>query len=104
MSCEMLLVEADRCGIDVYEKLMKSTIKGLYCDNNIWINRNIETDYEKKCVLAEELGHHHTTVGDILNQNKLGNRKQEKLARNAYKKLIPLSSFVDAHLRGISNR
>lgn len=36
---------------------------------------------EKACVLAEEIGHYKTTVGNILNQGSHVNRKKEKIAR-----------------------
>ena len=36
---------------------------------------------EKASVLAEELGHYYTTVGNILDQEDAGNRKQEHKAR-----------------------
>ena len=42
--------------------------------------------------LAEELGHHYTTVGDILDQTNVSNRKQERLARVwAYNRRIGLT-------------
>ena len=34
------------------------TIKGLYCDGTAAISNNIDTNAEKACVLAEEMGHH----------------------------------------------
>lgn len=105
MMYENLLWEAEQHGIDIYEKPMTLTIKGLYSDEVIWINKNIPTNIEKACVLAEELGHYHTSAGDILDQTKISNRKQELRAREwAYEKLVPLSSFVQAHKNGIRNR
>ena len=84
---------------------MKPRVKGLYADNVIWINKFIPTNSEKACVLAEELGHHHTSIGDILDQSKLLNKKQEKRARNwAYKRLVPLSRIIDAYRAGVRNR
>ena len=44
-------------------------IKGLYCDGTIAISTDMKTDAEKACVLAEELGHHYTTYGNILDQS-----------------------------------
>ena len=56
----------------------------------------IET--EKACVLAEELGHHYTTVGDIIDQKESENRKQERRARIwAYHEMISLSDLVDCY-------
>ena len=56
-------------------------LKGLYCDGAIGIDKNIETNTEKACVLAEELGHHYTSTGNILDQSSVANRKQEQKAR-----------------------
>lgn len=105
MNYDNLLNEAAQQEICTYEKPLKHTIKGLYSDNVIWVNKNLQTNTEKICILAEELGHHHTTVGDILNQSKLPNRKQEQRAMWwAFQKLIPLSAIVQAHKTGIHNR
>ncbi|KYG88831.1 hypothetical protein A0U40_14100 [[Bacillus] sp. KCTC 13219] len=99
-----LLRECDNLEIEVYErKGMKN--KGLYSDNVIWINKWIPSIVEKRCVLAEELGHYHTTVGNILDQTNIINRKQELKARGwAYEKLIPLSNIILAHKSHIINR
>jgi|SRR5690625_2359480 len=105
MAYERLLIEAYKNDVDVYEKTMKTRNKGLYGDNVIWINDNIETSIEKACVLAEELGHHHTSSGDILDQACLGNKKQERLARSwAYKELIPLKKIIGAYKEGVKNK
>lgn len=72
-------------------------IKGLYCDGTIAINKNIETTAEKTCVLAEELGHHCTSTGNILDMKKTINRKQEHIARMwSYNKLIGLVGIIKA--------
>ncbi|ATF15414.1 ImmA/IrrE family metallo-endopeptidase [Brevibacillus brevis X23] len=77
----------------------------LYNNNVIAINKFISTNVEKVCVLAEELGHHHTSSGNILDQTKIVNRKQEKRARCwGYEKLIPLNAFIQAHKQGVKNR
>lgn len=103
MSYEKLLNEAMYYEVDTYEKPMTKRIKGLYAENNIWINRDISTR-EKHCVLAEELGHYHTTQGNITDQSFLSNRKQEKQARSwAYKKVVPLSKIIEAYEFGTSN-
>jgi Zn-dependent peptidase ImmA (M78 family) len=100
-----LLSEIEGQAIEVHEKKMSPRIKGLYGNNVIWINKNIPTTAEKGCILAEELGHHHTSTGNILDQRLLENRKQENRARNwAYEKLVPMTSFIDAHKQGIRNR
>lgn len=105
MLYEKLLIEADWNKVEVYEELMKPRIKGLYSDNIIWINKIIPNNIEKACVLAEELGHYHTSTDDILDQSKLLNRKQEKRARSwAYKRLMPLPKIIEAYKAGVRNR
>ncbi|GIP35072.1 ImmA/IrrE family metallo-endopeptidase [Paenibacillus sp. J2TS4] len=105
MKYEAIVREADQLGVAIYEKPMSPKTKGLYADNNICINRNIQTSIEKSCILAEELGHYHTSSGNILDQRTVENRKQEKRARSwAYERLVPLSAFIVAHRTGIRNR
>lgn len=66
---------------------------GLYADNIIWIKNGLNSNL-KYCVLAEELGHYHTTSGDILDQTSLDNQKQELKARRwAYEKIIPIENI-----------
>lgn len=80
--------------LDITERDMKN--KGLYSDNTIWINRNLHTA-EKTCILAEEIGHYETSVGDILDQKDVSNAKQEGKARAwAYDKLIPIEELKRA--------
>lgn len=104
MDYEALLVEADEEGLIVKEKHLKynnGRIKG----NRIAIRKDIETTSEKKCVLAEELGHHYTTVGDILDISDAGNRKQERQARLwGYNKLIGLAGIIKAFEAGCQDR
>ena len=79
-------------------------IKGLYADGTIALNNKIETSNEKTCILAEELGHFHTTTGDILDQSSYSNRKQEFQARLwAYNKLIGLRGIIDSYCSGCRN-
>lgn len=105
MLYEKLLLEANQLGVDIYEQTMSSSIKGLYSDNIVWINKHIPTSAEKACILAEELGHYHTSYGDILDQTNVVNRKQESLARFwAYEQLVPLSRIISAYNAGVRNR
>lgn len=102
---ENLIKETEEEGIEIVEIPFKSNLKGLYSDNVIAINKNIDTNTEKKCILAEELGHHYTSSGDILDQSKLVNRKQEKRARIwGYKKLVGITKLIDAYKNNITNR
>lgn len=105
MLYERLINEANLHAIEVYERRMSPSTKGLYSDNIIWINKSIKSRIEKRCILAEELGHHFTTTGDISNQSTIPNRKQELRAREwAYRKLVPLSKIICAHRQRIANR
>lgn len=96
MDYETLLEEAYQEGLIVKEKPLKynnGRIKG----NRIAIRKGINTTSEKVCVLAEELGHHHTSIGNILDMNDVQNRKQERQARLwGYDKLIGLSGIIKA--------
>lgn len=94
-SYDFLLSEADDLNIITKEKNLYSSdgrIKG----NKIAIRKGLTTT-EKVCTLAEELGHYHLTVGNILDQTNLNNSKQEHVARMwSYNKLIGLQGFIDA--------
>lgn len=105
MAYELLLREAEQQGIEVCELPLRGKLKGLYYKNAICINRRLSQTTEKNCILAEELGHHHTSVGNILDQSDVRNRKQEQRARSwAYERLVPLNTIVQAHRLGVRNR
>jgi len=63
---------------------------GLYGDGCIWIREDLPEN-RKYCILAEELGHHLTTAGNILDQkDNVINRKKELVARRwAYEHILP---------------
>lgn len=98
MIYDNLLEEAAQLGIDTYEEPMSPRNKGLYSDNIIWINKLLPTRTEKACAAAEEIGHHYTSFGDILDLSDVSARKQELRARQwGYRRLVPLSKIVQAH-------
>lgn len=103
MTYEQLLAHSDEAGLVVREKPLKyndGRIKG----NRIAIRQNIETQKEKACVLAEELGHHYTSAGNILDLEKPENIKQERRARMwAYNEQIGLIGIINAYKRGCRN-
>ena len=79
-------------------------LKGLCFNDNIAIDRNMSS-VEKSCVLAEELGHYYTSSGDILDQSKTENRKQEYRARlYGYNLRIGLMGIVQAYEHGCQSR
>ena len=102
MNYEDLLIETNKEGISIDENFyFESNLKGLYIDKNIALASSLETSTQKKCVLAEELGHYHTTVGNILDQSKVENRKQEQRARAwAYNKMIGLNGLTKSYEHG----
>lgn len=103
---EQLEEQACKDGIDIIERKFNSErIKGLYCSGNIALSDKLETSAEKACVLAEELGHYHTTVGDITDLSDPQNRKQERQARLwGYNKLIGLTGIIQAFRAGCHSR
>lgn len=104
---EELLTDADKENIIVTDQfdLSGTRLKGLYCDGTIALNRDMYIGTEKACVLAEELGHHYTTVGDIMDQTDITNRKQERRARIwAYHKLLSLNDLIDSYKCGCQNQ
>lgn len=106
---EKMLVELSEELIIDDSARLPNDLKGYYCNEYgekvILLDKYIETIAEKRCMLAEELGHHYTTVGDILDQSKIENRKQENKARRmAVKKLIRVEQLIEAFNAGVKNR
>lgn len=102
---ERLSAEAYAHGVDVIDwRFNSDRIKGLYCDGTIALSNRL-SDTEGGSVLAEELGHHMMTAGNILDQSDAGNRQQELKARMwGYNRLIGLVGIVDAFNHGCRNR
>ena len=100
MNYEALLAESDDMGLLVKEKPLKYN-NGRIVGNKIAIRKDIGTVAEKACVLAEELGHYHTSSGNILNQSDAENRKQELRAREwAYDRQVGLIGIVESFRAG----
>ncbi len=79
-------------------------VDGLCVGDKIYIRKNLN-NAEKYCTLGEEIGHYFTTVGDILDQSKIENRKQEEIARRwAYERLVKIQDLARASREGIRNR
>ena len=103
MNYDALLAESDSAGLVVKEKPLKYN-NGRIKRGKVAIRKDIPTSIEKTCILAEELGHYYTSSGDILDQQDISNRKQERHARVwAYDLLIGLSGIVKAYRHGCSN-
>lgn len=101
---EKLLIEADKLGIKVKEIDFGTYDEcGYYNNKKILINRNI-TDKQKYSILAEELGHYYRTIGDITDQDKIENRKQElKARRKGYEILIEPLDLINAFIKGAND-
>lgn len=103
MNYEELLIKADEDSLIVREKDLHGSDGRIY-GNRIAVRAEIST-VNKACVLAEELGHYYTNTGNILDQSKVENRKQERRARLwAYNKMITLDKLADARKHGCKNR
>ena len=103
---EHLEDEACKDGIEIVKYNFNSDrIDGLYCDGTVAINSSIDTTIKKADILAEEMGHHFTSVGNILDLSKAQNRKQERQARIwAYNKRIGLEGLIRAYEHGCKSR
>lgn len=101
---EELLEEANNSGLVVREKALSSS-DGLIYKNRIAISDRLETSVEKACVLAEEIGHYHTAVGDIVDLQNIENLKQEQKGRlHGYNRMIGLRGIIDAFNAGCQSR
>ncbi len=80
-----------------YVNFRSERLSGLYIDGSVALKSGM-TSTKTADTLAEELGHHYTTVGNILDQTNLEARKQERAARIwAYNLRIPLLDLVKAY-------
>lgn len=102
MKYEELLEESSRDRVYVIENAkFQSKADGLINGNVIGINREVRTFRRRTCILAEELGHYHTTVGNIICQSTDTDRQQELRARGwAYNRLIGLTGIVNSYKHG----
>ena len=102
---ERLQDEACEDGIEVVDYTFESDrIKGLYCDGVVAIREDM-TIPEKACALAEEMGHHGTSYGNIIDMDSVQNRKQERQARlHGYNRLIGLAGLISAYEHGCQNK
>ncbi len=86
-------------------KLPGTKLKGLYIDGTIVMDTSIETESEYRCVLSEELGHHYTSDGNIIDYKSIESQRQEDRAnRWALNEILPLEAFVEAYNHGCRNK
>lgn len=97
MTYDELLVESDEAGLDTRE-LPLIAYDGRIKGRRIAIRASIPTMKQKGCVLAEELGHYHTSCGDILQQRSGADRLQEMRARRwGFDHMIGLDGILRAY-------
>lgn len=103
MTYEDLLKQANSENLIVKEKDIPGFDGRIY-KNRIAIHKGLATTIEKSCALAEELGHHFTTYGDIIDQDSVEKRKQELRARVwGYQRLITMDKLIAAYNKGCRN-
>jgi Zn-dependent peptidase ImmA (M78 family) len=103
MTYEQLAQFAEDENIEFIEMTFPGDLKGLCKANKIGIDRRLNAK-EKKCVLAEELGHYYMTVGNITDLKNICNQKQEIKARKyAIEKLVPLKNLIKASYNNCTN-
>lgn len=99
MAYELLMSQFPHIIIKETSKMPKG-LSGLYFDGHIFLNKRL-SHYEKHCILAEELGHHETTYGDITNLDNIRSIKLEKVARAwGYEKVVSLDKLIECFLNG----
>lgn len=94
---EQLEQEACDNGITVdYIDFKSDRLCGLYIDGSIAIKEGMISS-KTADTIAEELGHHYTSVGNILKQDTINARKQERTARLwSYNKRIGLTGILSS--------
>lgn len=98
-----LLKEAEDNNIYVFEKNLHN-IAGLYADDTIVINNKL-SQAEKTCVLAEEIGHHYLSYGNILKLENVSDIQNENSARiYAYNKLFGFDQIVEIFEKRINSK
>lgn len=103
MTYEELLMQHDDLHIMEMNLSDVAGLKGLYISGNVAIDKSLNNT-EKACVLAEELGHHYTTTGNILDMTDVRNCKQELRARLwAYDRMIGLVGIISAYKAHCTN-
>lgn len=95
MTYDELLVKYQNV-VTVCEISLEYNLEGCYSNGIIFIEKSL-SEINKKCILAEELGHHFTSTGNILDTRCVTNLKQERQAHIwAVKELISYSKFIAA--------
>ena len=105
MTYDKLLEEADKSNLFVVENAkFQSPACFLINYDVIGINKNVHSYTKRSCILAEEIGHYKTTVGNIIDQSSTANRKQERNARMwAYNQMVGLQGIISCYQARCNN-
>lgn len=101
---ELLLSQIDN-EIPVIEmNLVEETgLEATYENGYIYLDRSLATN-RKYVHLSEELSHHQTTVGNILDYNNSDNRKQEiKARRHSVERILNLDRLIECYEEGYTS-
>lgn len=89
--------------IKINKLVMPYGLDGFYYTNNIYMDENLSYK-ESVEVLAEEIGHHYTSVGNILDYKDINNMKQEVKARRfGYELVMSLDDIIEMWKLGLHN-
>lgn len=106
---EKLMDECSQCGIHIEQKSLPRNINAIYYEDEgtepvIAISKSLKTQAEQACVIAEELGHFHTSCGNLLTDPSVDRtviRKQEYAAKKwAVQRLVPIRQIIRAYEAG----
>ncbi len=85
--------------IEIIEKKMTGNNRGFYADNVMMLDSRMSRK-SKKGKAFEELGHHFTSAGDIIDLKNKNNAKQEYKARAwGYEHHVSISDLVQCLLK-----
>ena len=97
---ERLMSEYDNLTY-IFDDNMPEKNKGLYIDSTIYLNKN-QSESDLYSTVAEEIGHHLTSYGDIIDQSVADSRRQEKKARFiASLMTVSLDGLIDCSKNGL---
>lgn len=90
-------------GVTIKKIVTPYGLSGLYYTNNIIVDKNLSHRQSVE-VLAEEIGHHYTSVGDIRDYDEISNMKQEVKARRfGYELVMSLDDIIEMWKLGLHN-
>lgn len=101
---ELLIIQAQAEGAEIIELPLRSGAEyAKYVDGYIGINANL-SDTIKYELIAEEVGHHRKTYGNITDKSDIRNLKLENIARReGFKILLDPHDFLEPLKSGARN-